>query len=107
MPTVNTRTHFLCIGSQCWGLATGIGAAVASAKRNWPTYGSKHFSYDLWHVSASTFVDWIGHIRCDIGDPAPLKLKEVRFDADGRRSLRTINKTGAEILDARKVVVTQ
>jgi hypothetical protein len=107
MPTVNTRTHYLCIGPQCWGMATNIGASVAVAKRNWPRHGLQHFSYDLWHVPASTYVDAMGYTHCDVGDPPPLKLKEVRFDAAGRRHLRSVNKTAVEIAAARVAVETQ
>lgn len=99
------RTHYLCIGSQCWGMATNVGAAVSMAKKNWPRlHRLQHFSYDLWHVTSSTFVDAMGYIRCDRADPPPLKLKEIRFDAAFQRHVRVVNKT-AEDLPAAQVTM--
>jgi len=102
MPTMNTRTHFLCIGPQCWGIATNVGAAVAAAKKNWPSYGQpgRFFSYDVWSVPASTYVDYLGMIRCDVGDPPPLKLREIRFSEAGQRAVRQVNMTSAEMAKA-------
>lgn len=84
-------THYLRIGSQCWGMSTSPGLAVAAAKRNWFNPGrAKPFAYDLWNVSSSTWVDEMGTMRWDPEEGAPIILKQVRFDL-GYRTVKTLN----------------